>query len=104
RQRVERAIAPVARLDAEEALGLAARLEVRVAPGEELRILEARQVVIGCHLEHTLEQLLGIIERLPLEADAGEQPHGLDVISLRAKIRPDEGFGGRDLPIAEERG
>ena len=104
RQRLKRPVVAVGGLEGEQPLDLSSRLEMQMAPGKNLRILETRQMVVRRQLEHPFQQQVRIVEHFALHADAREQAHRLDVITVPAQVSADELLGRRELAIGEEGG
>ncbi len=71
---------------------------------EDAGVVAPQFDVVGSHLERRRQQHLGIIEHFARDADAGEQPHRLDVIAMAQQKCADEFFGGRELAFTEETG
>ena len=84
--RVGRPVAAVVRIGLQERLELLKGAHVLVALQERPDEVEARRVVLRRELEHGVEQELGVVEHLELDADAGEQPHRLDVVAVLEEI------------------
>src|SRR4029077_5218640 len=53
-------------------------------------------------IEHRLEQQLRIVEYLALDADAREQTHGLDVVTVLEQEGADELLGLREFAVREQ--
>ncbi len=102
-QRMERAVVAIGAIRGEQLLGLLLRLLVHVALDQDLRIVEARGVIVGRQVEHRLEQQLRIVEHFALHADAREQPHGLDVVAMLEQEGANELLGLGQLAVREQR-
>ena len=81
-----------------------ARLGIAVQLDERLGVLLARGAVVGRKLEHRCQQQLRIVEDPVRDADAREQPHGLDVVAVLQQERADHGLGRLEVAVREEAG
>ena len=79
---VEGPVRRVARLELQELVCLLDRLQVLVTLHEHRRVLVACCAVIWREHQHALEQELGIVEYLELDANLGQQAHRFDVVAV----------------------
>ena len=61
-----------------------------------------RGAVIRRTLQHRGEQHLGIEVDLVCDADAGQQAHRLDVVTVPQQVRPDERLGRLQIAVHEQ--
>src|SRR6476646_6788095 len=91
----------VLRLVPGELFYLAPRLRVAMQLDEYEGVFLAGQAVVRRALEHGSEQYFRIEVHLAFNADAGEEPHRLDVIAVLQEIRANQGLF--DVPLATEK-
>ena len=75
-----------------------------MALAEDVGIVVARRVIVRCEHEHALEQEFGVVKHLLLDADLRQQPHGLDMIAVRAQKLSHQPLGGADFALGEHIG
>ena len=66
-------------------------------------IVAGGEVVRGA-LQHRRKQVLGVVEDLECHADAGQQPHRLDVVAVGQQERADQLLGAHDVAIGKQAG
>jgi hypothetical protein len=60
--------------------------------------------VVRRQAQHRLEQGFRIVEHVLLEPDPRQQPHGLDVVAVLEKVRPDDSFGRYEFAVGKHGG
>ncbi len=69
---------------------------------EHLGVFLARDPIVGRELEDGRQQQFRIVEHLARNADAGEQPHGFDLIAVLQKIGTHHRLGRVQIAVHEQ--
>ena len=104
RRGVQGAVVDVLRVEFQQPIELGDGLGVLVAVQQHAGVVAPQFDVVRGHLQGRGQQDLGIIEHLARDADAGQQPHRLDMIAVAQQERANELFGGREVAFAEQTG
>ena len=101
RRRAQGPVIDVLRIELQQSVELLDGFGVLVAVEEHAGVVAAQFYVIRRHFERRRQQNLGVVEHFARDADAREQPHGLDVIAVAQQERANLLFRGGELAIAE---
>src|SRR5882762_10840897 len=101
---VEGPVGRVVRLERQELVCLLDRLQVLVTLHEHGGVLIARCTVVWRKHQYALEQELGIVEYLKLDANLRQQPHRFDVVAVRLQKLAHELLRGVQLALKEQVG
>jgi hypothetical protein len=86
----------------EKPVEFAAALLVAVQLDQHARVLLAGDAVMRGQREDCREQQLRIVEHLVGDADAGQQPHRLDVVAVLEQVAPDQWLCELQIAIGEQ--
>ena len=90
----------MAAIGSQQLLHLLLSLLVQVPLAEDLRIIESSRLIVRSQIQHSLQQKLRIVEDIPLDANARQEPHRFDVMSMLQQKGAGDLLGLRQFAVA----
>ena len=81
-QRIKHPVVSIGRIRSQQLLHLLLSLLVHVAFAEDLRVIESSSLVLGREVQNAFQQKLRVVQDVAFDANAGQEPHCLDVMPV----------------------